>query len=261
MRKGKTASLGAYRFEVTQEMPPYQERTYRNKVSAPGLTCFRVVVKETDLWVCAERNLRVETRDLVFDARHQIECYIESHPGFSTVFSALPEDPFAPPVIKEMIRSSTQAGVGPMAAVAGVIAQHVGEGLLTMSEQVIVENGGDIFMKAHRPLTVSAFAGTSALSGKFGIRIPLRHMPGGVCASSGTVGHSFSRGIADMVCIVAPSAGLADACATALGNRVGTPGDVEKAGRWAREMRGIRGGVVVAGDRMAGWGDIELVPV
>ncbi|MFO7987704.1 MAG: UPF0280 family protein [Desulfatiglandaceae bacterium] len=242
-------------------MIPYQERTYRNRVNAPGLTCFRVVVKETDLWVCAEQDLGVETRDLVYDARHQLEHYIQSHPGFSSALSPLREDPFAPPLVKEMIRVSAQANVGPMASVAGVIAQYVGEGLLAVSDQIIVENGGDVFLKAHRPLTVSAFAGTSALSERLGIRIPLRQMPGSVCASSGTVGHSLSRGITDVVCVLSPSAGLADACATALGNRIRKPGDIEEAGRWAQGIQGIWGGMAVAGDHMAGWGDIELVPV
>ncbi|MFP4085839.1 MAG: UPF0280 family protein [Desulfobacteraceae bacterium] len=242
-------------------MTPYQERTYRSQVSGSGLACFRVVVKETDLWVGAEQDLERETRDLVYDARHQIERYVESHPEFVTALSPLPEDPFAPPIVKEMIRVSARVDVGPMASVAGVIAQYVGEGLLRVSDQVIVENGGDIFMKVHRPLTVSAFAGASIWSERFGIRVPVRQMPGGICSSSGTVGHSLSRGIADVVCILSPSAGLADASATALGNRIKGPDDLEQAGNWAKGIEGVWGGLMVAGDHMAGWGDIELVSV
>ncbi|MDZ7697339.1 MAG: UPF0280 family protein [Deltaproteobacteria bacterium] len=158
-----------------------------------------------------------------------------------------------------MIRESRRANVGPMASVAGVISQHVGEGLLAASDQVIVENGGDIFLKVNRPVTVSVFAGFSVLSEKIGIRVPVEQMPVGVCSSSATVGHSLSRGIADAVCLISPSAGLADASATALGNRIRRVGDLEKAGEWANGIEGISGGLIIVGDRMATWGDIKLV--
>lgn len=240
-------------------MPEYEERTYRRRVIGRGLKCFRVVVKETDLWVCAEQKLESETRDLVYDARHQIEGYMASHPEFSDTLLPILEDPFAPPVVKEMIGVGRRVNVGPMASVAGVISEHVGKGLLQLSDQVIVENGGDIFMKANRPVTVSVFAGPSILSGKVGIQVHQRQMPAGVCSSSATVGHSLSKGIADAVCLLSPSAALADAAATSLGNRIRTAGELEKAGEWAREIEEILGGVVIAEGRMASWGDIELV--
>jgi len=240
-------------------MPEYEERSYRRRVIARGLQCFRVVVKETDLWVCSEQALHRQTRDLVYDARHQIEGYMASHPEFSDALFPIPEDPFAPPVVKEMIRVSRRVNVGPMASVAGVISERVGEGLLEVADQVIVENGGDIFLKADRPLTVCVFAGSSVLSGKVGLQVHERQMPAGVCSSSATVGHSLSRGIADAVCLLSPSAALADAAATALGNRISTARDLERAGEWAREIEGILGGVVIVGGRMASWGDIELV--
>ena len=95
------------------------------------------------------------------------------------------------------------------------------------SGQVIVENGGDIFMVAKRPVTVSIFAGPSPLSEKFGLRIQERQMPLGICSSSATVGHSLSRGITDVVCLLSRSTALADAAATALGNRVRKISDLE----------------------------------
>ncbi len=242
-------------------MIQYQKRTYRKRVTAKGLHCFRMVVKETDLWVCANQDLTRETGDLVYDARYQIERYMAFHPGFADALSPLPEDPFAPPVVKEMLRETCRVNVGPMASVAGVIAQYVGEGLMAVSDQVIVENGGDIFLKVNRPVTVSVFAGSSILSEKVGIRVPVEQMPVGVCASSATVGHSLSRGIADAVCLISPSAALADASATALGNRIRRVGDIEKAGDWANAIDGISGGLIIVGDRMATWGGIELVAV
>ena len=242
-------------------MPHYIERTYRKRIRPEGFFCFQVAVRETDLWVCAGRHLETETRDLVLASRHQIETYIQSHPNFSHSLLPLKEDPYAPPIVREMIRAAAMARVGPMAAVAGAIAQQVGDGLLKLTTQVIVENGGDIFLKADRPLTVSIFAGTSPLSGRFGIFIHTRQMPLGVCSSSGTIGHSLSQGIADSVCLLSPSAALADSAATALGNRIKKKKDLENAAGWAEQIEGILGGVVILGDAMATWGDIELVEV
>jgi uncharacterized protein len=242
-------------------MRQYRERTYRKRVSAKDLTCFSIAVKETDLWVCADKNLEKETRDLIFDCRHQIESYIKSHPEFPNSLVPLMADHYAPPIVKEMIRATGKVDVGPMASVAGAIAQYVAMGLLNLTDQVIVENGGDIFLKADRPLTVSVFAGASPLSGKFGLLIPLSQMPLSVCSSSATVGHSLSRGITDVVCTLSSSAVLADGAATALGNRVKKKRDLEEVARWADQIDGILGGIAIVGDTMATWGDIELVEI
>ena len=236
----------------------YAERTYRKRVSLKDLVYFQVAIKETDLWVGADMNLEEETRDLVFNCRHQLEKYIGLRPEFATTLLPCQEDPYAPPVVREMIRATRELGVGPMASVAGVIAQYVGEGLLKFTEQVIVENGGDIFLKANRPVTISILAGNSLLSEKFGLLIPMRNMPLAVCSSSAKVGHSLSMGIADVVCLLSPSAALADGAATALGNRIKRQSDLEKVAVWAGEIGGIIGGVVIVADRMATWGDIEL---
>ena len=242
-------------------MTEYIERTYRKRVNAKDLVSFHVAVKETDLWVSADQNLEKETRDLVLSLRHQLEHYISIHPNFLTTLNPYPEDPYAPPMVKEMIETTGDLGVGPMASVAGAIAQYVGHGLLKWTDQVILENGGDIFLKANRPVTVSIFAGKSPLSGKIGVRIPQEKMPLGVCASSGTIGHSLSLGFTDIVCIISPSAILADGAATALGNRIRDKKDLEKIADWADELGGVSGGLAIVKDKVAAWGEVELVRV
>ena len=117
----------------------------------------------------------------------------------------------------DMVKAGKNAGVGPMAAVAGAIAEHVGLGLLKSTNHVIVENGGDIFIKTDAPLTVGIFAGKSSLSLRIGIRLSGGPKPMAVCTSSGTVGHSLSLGRADAVCVAADSCAIADAAATAIG--------------------------------------------
>jgi ApbE superfamily uncharacterized protein (UPF0280 family) len=240
-------------------MPDYTERFYRKRVKSEDFVSFEVVVKETDLLVSAEQNLEKETRDLVFEARHQIESYIQTHADFLTALDPYPEDPYAPPLVKEMIERAREAGVGPMASVAGAIAEYVGRHLLKKTNQVIVENGGDLFIKAHRPVTVSVFAGTSPLSEKIGLVITPELMPLGVASSSGTVGHSLSFGKADAGCVLSPSAALADAAATALCNRIQGPKDLSGIDEWAKGIKGILGSLVILGDKMATWGKIELL--
>jgi len=246
--------------EIDDIQMSHQNRdTYRKRIKSRDMVPYHVSVKETDLWVSADRNLEKETRDLIFDYRHQLESYIRSHPVFLTTLSPYPEDPHAPPMVREMINKTRTIGVGPMASVAGAMAQFVANGLLAMTKQVIVENGGDIFLKANRPVTVSILAGESPLSERIGLKIYTRQMPIGICSSSGSVGHSLSMGVADVVCLLSSSAILADGAATALGNRIKTKEQLESVGKWAHKMKGILGGVVVIGDRMAAWGDVELV--
>lgn len=240
-------------------MPQYEERRYRRKVNSGDLVNFHLVVKETDLWISAEHNLEKETRDLVFDCRQQIEAYIRLHPEFLTTLTPLTSDSYMSHIVKDMSDATKGLGIGPMASVAGAIAEYVGRGLLQFSNQVIVENGGDIFLKTDRPAIVSIFAGPSALSEKFGLKIPVRQMPLGVCSSSAKVGHSLSLGITDVCCILSHSAALADGAATAFGNRIKNKADLENAATWAGQIDGIIGGLIIVDDRVAAWGDIELV--
>jgi len=243
-----------------QEDPSdYRERTYRSRARTRGLASFQVQIKETDLWVKAERDLTMETRDLALACRHPLEQYIRAHPSFLTSLVPIPDDPYAPSLAKEMIKAASQVSIGPMAAVAGAIAQCVGGGLLAYTGEVIVENGGDLFLAAKRRVTVAIFAGASPLSERLGIRVYPHQMPLGVCTSSGTVGHSLSLGNADAVCVLSRSAALADAAATALGNRIKRLHDIETATTWAKTVDGIVGGVVIIGTAMASWGELELV--
>ena len=100
--------------------PPYEPRTYRTRMARPGLVGFRVAVKETDLWVLAARDFSPEVQEIVIQERQQLEAYIAANPGFLTALTPWPGDRFAPPVVREMIEAAAAAGVGPMAAVAGL---------------------------------------------------------------------------------------------------------------------------------------------
>jgi len=238
-----------------------KEHAYRKRVHPRDLISFRVLIKETDLLVSSSKDLGKQTMEMVHHYRRQLEDYIESKPDFLSTLLPYPEDPFAPEIIKEMISATRMFEVGPMAAVAGVIAQLVGRDLLKHTEEVIVENGGDIFLKTKRPATVSIFAGSSVLSDKVGVVIYPEQMPTGICTSSATVGHSLSLGAADAVCIMANKASIADAAATALGNRIRNRFKLKREIDSIKESKDIKGGVVIIGKTMASWGEIELTKI
>ncbi|MBI5968333.1 MAG: UPF0280 family protein [Deltaproteobacteria bacterium] len=239
----------------------YQERSYRNLLQNHGLVSFQVTVKETDLYIKATSDLRKLAHDSVIRHRYLLEKYITEHSGFLRSLVPLPTDEFAPPIVQDMMQAAQRAGVGPMAAVAGAMAEAVGQDLLKNSSEVIVENGGDIFIHSSREVQVGIFAGRSPLSFRVGLKVPAANHGWGVCTSSGTVGPSLSFGRADAVCVLAPSASLADAGATAVGNIVSSPAELTRALEKAKTIAGLCGVVIIVGDKLGAWGEVELTGI
>ena len=236
----------------------YRERTYRERIHSEKLVSCRVAVRETDLFISADTDLSQTARISVLRHRRFLETYIAMHPEFLTALTPLCEDDLAPPIVREMLHAARLANVGPLAAVAGAIAEFVGRDLLSCSDNVIVENGGDIFMKTDGALLVGIFAGPSPLSDKVNLLIEPQETPLGICTSSATVGPSLSFGRADAVCIKSRSAVLADAAATAVGNRVKRKGDIETALRYGMGIPGVLGIVIIMGDRLGAIGSMEF---
>ena len=238
-----------------------RKRFYRNLVLKDHLVDFRVTVKETDLFIQALKPLEYITRELVLENRGYIENYIKRYPEFARTLKPWRVRGPESKIINEMAIAGEKAGVGPMAAVAGAIAEHVGSGLLKHSDEVVVENGGDIFLRLRNPVSIGIFAGESPLSLRMGICVDSREKPISICTSSGTVGHSLSLGIADAVCVVSDSCSLADAAATSIGNRVTSKAHIQSAIDFGKHIEGVRGIVVIIGDDVGIWGDLEVVPL
>ncbi len=241
-----------------------RQRFYRRLTRCEHLVAFHVVVKETDLWVQAHKNLKNLIKELILKERGYIESYIRRHPDFQQTLHPWRLEAPAAAILSEMAQAGTQAGVGPMAAVAGAIAGRVGNRLLDHpqgSDEVIIENGGDVFLKTRQPVTVGISAGKSPLSMQIGLTIDSRERPVAVCTSSGTVGHSISFGKADAVCVVSGSAALADAAATSIGNRVHAKADIHKGIDFGKTIQGVEGLVIVKDEKMALWGALEMVPL
>lgn len=243
----------------------YILREYRDQSGVEGLHSFQVKVKETDLHIQADYDVRRRVEELVLQYRLQLEEYIVRYPRFLSALAPLPKDFTAPPLIQEMYDAGRIAGVGPMAAVAGGLSEAVGRILLNEGVgELIIENGGDIFLARSVTSVISIFAGTSPLSSRVGIELePSR--PWGICTSSGTIGHSLSLGDADSVTVIARSTYLADAVATRLGNEAGRGLEekekVNAALSCARELEGVEGVVVVCGEAMGAVGNVKLVGI
>lgn len=240
----------------------YRKRTYRRLVEQGNLAAFEVRVRETDLAILASRDLRETARNAVIRCRSHLESYLAGNQYFLTSLAPLPQDPLAPPLVKAMLQAGLAACVGPMAAVAGAIAEYTGRELLAAgSEEVAVENGGDIFLARNRDCLVGIFAGTSPLSNRVGLKIPVGLMPLGICTSSGTVGHSLSLGQADAVTVLARDTALADAAATRLGNEVLPGRPLAEAMDIARSIPDLLGAVIIRGPELGAWGEVELAPL
>lgn len=249
----------------TKSPHSYRRRTYRNLVHEQLVSTY-FQLKETDLHILAVSDVSKTVSELATTFRLQVERYVEQHPQFLTALEPLGLDSLAPPIIRQMQEAAELAGVGPMAAVAGGIAEFVARGLLDAGhKELIVENGGDIFLSRSEELTISVFAGESKLSNRLGLRLVPGQMPLGICTSSGTVGHSLSFGKADSVTVLADSAFIADAAATRLGNEIGTERDASDAINYAlsvaSKIKNIRGVLIVCGETVGASGEIELKPL
>lgn len=244
----------------------YEPRSYRAMHSQADLYRFQASFQETDLDIAITKGkyteeLYVQVSTLIAEMRLALDEYIRLDPVFKTAL--IPHKPMngAPAAVVEMCRASLLAGVGPMAAVAGLFSEKVGVLLNKYAGDVIVENGGDIWLKSVKKRKVAVYAGKSPFSMQIGLEIEPHDTPLGICTSSGTVGHSLSFGQADAVIILAPSAVLADAAATASANLVQEEGDLEKAVNFALGINGIKGALAIKGDKMAARGRIKLIPM
>ncbi len=163
-----------------------------------------------------------------------------------------------PPEIATMFRCGDMTGTGPMSSVAGLFAASVAGSIIASANptELVVENGGDLFIRNSDVLLSVIHAGKSVLSRKAGLVLP----PGtwGVCTSSGTQGHSFSMGIADAVTVVSDTVPLADSWATALANEVKGPEDIEPVLDRVNEIPDILACIVIAGERMGIRGKFEI---
>jgi len=176
-------------------------------------------LKESQCNIIADTQAGITAaKDSLKQNRQQLETYIKTNPIFFHTFEPVPT-PTEPLVAKLMAEAAEKANVGPMAAVAGVLADLAVKDMLSVGcEVAVVENGGEISAVANVPIDVAVSAGDEPLSKRFGFR--LTEFPIGVATSSGRFSHAFSFGDAEAATVFCKNAGLADAAATAVCNVV-----------------------------------------
>ncbi len=236
-----------------------RERFYRKSSNIPGLEKFQVRIEETDLLVMAEKILKKEVEDEVRKQREIIKSYIKQYPEFYTSFSPV-NCRSEEEIIRLMCDSARMTDTGPMASVAGAIAEITGRKILPVTGQIFIENGGDIFALIKQDFNVGIYAGDSPVSFRLGLKLPGSDLPVGIATSSGTVGHSFSFGRADAVTVVSGSAALSDGAATYFGNLItGDTIEKDKIEKAIEKFPFIHGILIVKGKDIFAWGKIELV--
>lgn len=239
----------------------YEEREYRKWVRHDDLVTVKVMEEETDLLISGDSDMSSAAAESISLYRNQIKGYMLKDREFGPALKPVRVRDDAPEIVKEMGKAATIVGVGPMASVAGVMAERVGRDLLKLSQQIIVENGGDIFIKTNSERLLGIYAANSPFTGKVALKVMPEQTPMGICTSSGTVGHSLSFGRADAAIVISKWTALADAAATATGNVVKTEADVQKGVDFARAIEGVEGALVIFGDKIGAWGNIEIVGI
>jgi ApbE superfamily uncharacterized protein (UPF0280 family) len=234
-------------------------RSYRERcVARENEQTFQVMVEETDLRVTCAEDLSLPMLDLVTELRGQIKAWIQVQPEFRTSLEPVSVPAGAPEIVRRMAAGAESAGVGPFAAVAGTVAHMVAESFAQRSPDLIVENGGDIYIYSRRERIVGLLP---VPQGELiGVRVLPEDCPVSLCASSAHIGPSLSLGKGDLAVVRAADGALADACATALCNMLREARDVDRALRRAESMRpiGIQGVFLQCAARIGIWGNMEL---
>lgn len=241
------------------KIDPGNRDLYRSHIAATDLVRSHVVVKETDLLVLSQTDISEKVRGIVLTQRDRLERYIIGNQKFRDSLLPIAVSDTAPGIVKSMALAAQASGVGPMAAVAGAICEAVAIGIGNSARELILENGGDLYVASTRERIIGIFAGNEGCGSAFGLRLTPGKTPIGICTSSGKIGHSLSLGDSAAATVLARSCALADAAATAVGNRVRGRDGVREGLAAARDIPGVLGVVVLRNGELGAWGDVEIV--
>jgi ApbE superfamily uncharacterized protein (UPF0280 family) len=235
----------------------YEERFYRNRLSSKfGI---EVSYKESDLYVSTDKQIDTRlVQGILKRYYEEIENYIKINPRFLTSLSPLSDDESATSIIKDMLERSRLTGVGPFASVAGAIALYVGKELLDYANEVIVENGGDLFIKINEDKRIGVYLGERFKLENIAIKVKKKDYPFGIASSSAFIGHSLNFGRADLVTVIAKDAILADGFATAFSNAIKKEQDLEEVLEKAKQNPLIDGLLIAFEGKILFWGEVEI---
>jgi hypothetical protein len=193
--------------------------------------------------------------------RRQLERYIGRHAEFQTSLVPIEVGEDAPVAAQRMAAASQLTGLGPMASVAGTLAQLGAEAAMEAGiSEAIVENGGDIYIHAASAITIGLYAGDNAIAGKLAFRLEADRLPLALCSSSSKMGHSLSFGRCDLATVLAKEAALADSAVTLVCNLIKSEQDLTPVLDDVGAIEGIEGILAVHSGKVGMWGNLpELV--
>jgi uncharacterized protein len=235
----------------------YEPRVYRESMVSDRFRSFTIVLGETDMWIGVSPSSYNDSliqfcKEKVNYYRYLIKNYLIILPEFGVSHKPVSLIGFPDPIIVKMAESAKAAGTGPMAAVAGAIAEFLGMDIVREynPEELIIENGGDIFVSVSKELNVKFFAGENTQFNKLHLQIPAAYPNLGICTSSGTFGHSLSYGCADSVTVVCPSAALADAWATSVCNMIKKKEDILRVIDYVKDIPDVLSVIIIKDDEI-----------
>ena len=243
----------------------YEPRFYRNRMGENRFHSFMVGYKDSDLWIGIDKasfhpDMPAFAQKKLIELRKELEQYILTHPEFASSYTPIDTNAASPQIAIQMSAAGKIAETGPMAAVAGAFSEFLGKAIQHKFEvkEIVIENGGDIYLLLEQNMILSVYAGESSLSGKIGIEIPAKETPLGVCTSAGTVGPSTSFGNADAVMVAAKNTALADALATSIGNKIKSANDINPTLELMKTNKSIKSLLIICENKMGITGDFEL---
>ena len=216
----------------------------------------RFSYKDTNLKVAGD-HFDVVTSEVIAQ-RKQLEKYIRRHPAFQSALEPVLLQSDAPEVARRMALASEKTGLGPMAAVAGTLAQLGAEKALEMgTSEVIVENGGDMYIACGSVLTIGIHTGDEKFGDALAFELPASRVA--ICSSSSRMGHSLSFGNCALATAVSADAAMADAAATLLGNLITSPDTLPDAVERVGTIEGIDGVMAIIDGQIGLYGNLPKI--
>lgn len=255
----ETNSISKYVKKVVNEAK-------RVRIDGKRLLFNRFKIKESNILLKTDEKAFYSAVEAAVKHRADLDGYIKKRPEILWALEPIDCGDDPPPIIERMCTAAKKAEVGPMAAVAGALADLIAEAALKNGASgVLVEDGGELFADGEYSFTVSIGAGYSPISRQIGFKLTPDLYPVGIATSSATVGHALSFGIADAVTVISRNAALADALATAICNatRGSSPTEaVEEGIRAARKYEEVKGVLIVVRDKVGLLGEVpELIKI
>ncbi|MBW2975631.1 UPF0280 family protein [Candidatus Woesearchaeota archaeon] len=217
-----------------------------------------ILYKNSRIKVLTDKKTLVKKAfDELVKQRTLIENYIKKDVLFLSALRPYKIRKDAPKIVRVMAEGADIANVGPMAAVAGAIAESIARRLVQKgAKTAVVENGGDIFAITNKEIIIGLFSGQNKVAEKLAFKLNKDNTPLAICSSSSLLGHSISFGKCDLATVFSRKAHVADAAATAVANKVKCMEDIQKTLNWAVKLKDVQGIIIIKDHKIGMIGDI-----